>query len=442
MIKTVAELEQALLARMPEHQLRPRLEPTARAAALLGDPQKSFRVIHVTGTNGKTSTTRMIERLLREHKLRTGRFTSPHLVRLNERIAVDGEAVSDEVLVEIWNDIEPILRIVDAELDAEGEAKLTYFEALTLLAFSVFADAPVDVLVLEVGMGGTWDSTNIADGDVAVFTPIDIDHVDRLGSTVREIAETKAGIIKPGAIVVSAEQSPDAASVISEVASKFAERLVVEDHDFSVVGTSSSPVGQKFTLKGLAGTYAELFMPIHGEHQARNAALALVAVEAFLGNGERRILDDIVRVAFADVASPGRLQVIDREPLTIIDGAHNPHGVRSLASALKNSFGSPKAVGVIGILAGKNADEMLQTLSGCFESVVITASKSDRAIEIDELQALAIKYWDAKKVAIETSVTKALLKAKSILVENKLGAIVVTGSLSVVGETLATIQED
>jgi dihydrofolate synthase / folylpolyglutamate synthase len=210
LIKTAKDVEKALLDRIPEHQLRPRLEPTARAAAMLGDPQKLYRIVHVTGTNGKTSTSRMIERLLREHSLRTGRFTSPHLTRINERIAIDGESVSDEIMVEIWNDIEPILGLVDAELDAEGESPLTYFEALTLLAFAIFADAPVDVLVLEVGMGGEWDSTNVADGDVAVFTPIDLDHTDRLGKTVAEIAKTKSGIIKPSAVVVSATQEPTA----------------------------------------------------------------------------------------------------------------------------------------------------------------------------------------------------------------------------------------
>jgi dihydrofolate synthase/folylpolyglutamate synthase len=441
LIKTVAELEQALLARMPEHQLRPRLEPTARAAALLGDPQKSYRVIHVTGTNGKTSTARMIERLLREHQLRTGRFTSPHLVRFNERIAVDGEAVSDEILVEIWNDIEPILGLVDAELAAEDEPILTYFEALTLLAFAVFADAPVDVLVLEVGMGGTWDSTNIADGDVAVFTPIDIDHADRLGSTIAEIASTKAGIIKPGAIVVSAKQQPEVQEILTSKAKEVAERFVLAGKDFDVIDSSPSPVGQNFSLKGLAGSYEDMFMPIHGEHQTSNAAVALAAVEAFLGNGERRILDDIVRVAFADVSSPGRLQVIDREPLTILDGAHNPHGVRSLASALKHSFASPKAIGVIGILSGKNADEMLETLSQSFAKVIITSAKTERAIEADELGALATKYWGSD-VEIVPSVAKAYQVAKETLHRDGLEAIVFTGSLSVVGEVLALIQED
>ncbi|MEY4275663.1 MAG: hypothetical protein RIS26_126 [Actinomycetota bacterium] len=438
MIKNVKELEQALLARMPEHQLRPRLEPTARAASLLGDPQKSYRVIHVTGTNGKTSTTRMIERLLREHSLRTGRFTSPHLVRINERIALDGEAVGDDTLVEIWNDIEPILEIVDAELEASDEPKLTYFESLTLLAFAVFADAPIDVLVLEVGMGGEWDSTNIADGDVAVFTPIDIDHADRLGSTITEIAKTKAGIIKLGAIVVSAKQQPEAMVQIEAKTSATAERLVRFGKDFQVLASSSELKGQRFDLKSMAGEYRDLFVPLYGEHQVENAAVALAAVEAFLGNGERRILDDIVRVAFADVASPGRLQVISREPLTIVDGAHNPHGAKALAKALKENFGAPKAIGVIGILAGKEAESMLQTWQDSFDEVIVTASKSDRSIDVEDLAELAQKFWGSEKVATASSVARAIQLAQEANPE----AIVVTGSLSVVGEALASIQED
>ena len=402
MIKTVKDVEQALLARVPEHNLRPRLEPTARAAALLGDPQKLYRIIHVTGTNGKTSTTRMIERLLREHSLRTGRFTSPHLTKLNERIAVDGESISDEIMVEIWNDIEPILGLVDAELDAEGELPLTYFEALTLLAFAIFADAPVDVLVLEVGMGGEWDSTNVADGDVAVFTPIDLDHSDRLGNTVAEIAATKAGIIKPNAVVVSAAQESTALAELQSRTKAIGERFASYGPNFEAFNVVPDGKGQRFSVRSLAGEYTDLFMPLYGEHQAQNAALAIAAVEAFLGNGERRILDDIVRVAFADASSPGRLQVVSREPLTIVDGAHNPHGVRSLVAALQTNFGSPKAVGVIGVLADKNADEMLQILSSSFDHVVITASKSERSLEQAELASLAEKYWPQKPGRLES----------------------------------------
>ena len=442
MIKTVKDLEQALLARIPEHQLRPRLEPTARAASLLGDPQKLYRIIHVTGTNGKTSTTRLIERLLREHSLRTGRFTSPHLIRINERIAVDGEPVSDEILVEIWNDIEPILQLVDAELEVTGEQPLTYFEALTLLAFSVFADAPVDVLVLEVGMGGEWDSTNIADGDVAVFTPIDIDHVDRLGKTVEEIAKTKSGIVKPGSIVVSADQTPEVMAVLSEKAQNVAERMVSYGTDFSATSVVAEQKGQRFTISGLAGEYRELFMPLYGSHQAENAALALAAVEAFLGNGERRILDDIVRVAFADIASPGRFQILSRTPLTIVDGAHNPHGIKSLIKTLQTGFGSPKAIAIVGVLAGKDAEEMLSMLAPSFEQVIITASKSDRSLESSELEMLAGKFWGEGSVTTSSSVAKAMQDARELVQKHNLEAIVITGSLSVVGEAMAFVQEE
>ncbi|MEY4310622.1 MAG: hypothetical protein RLZ71_548, partial [Actinomycetota bacterium] len=221
--KKAKAVEAALLTRIPENKLRPRLEPTRRAVELIGDPQKSYRVIHITGTNGKTSTTRFVERILREMGLRTGRFTSPHLVHLNERMSIDGAPVSNEVLVEVWNDIAPILEIVDAELEAAGETKLTFFEALAVLGFAVFADAPVDVLVLEVGMGGEWDSTNVADGDVAVFTPISLDHVERLGSTIAEIAKTKSGIIKPGAFVLTSEQPSEALEVLRAKAADVAD---------------------------------------------------------------------------------------------------------------------------------------------------------------------------------------------------------------------------
>ncbi|MEY4553921.1 MAG: hypothetical protein RL197_348 [Actinomycetota bacterium] len=441
MIKTVKDVEKALQLRIPEHQLRPRLEPTARAAALLGDPQKLYRIIHVTGTNGKTSTTRMIERLLREHSLRTGRFTSPHLTKLNERIAIDGESVSDEILVEIWNDIEPILGLVDAELDAEGELPLTYFEALTLLAFAIFADAPVDVLVLEVGMGGEWDSTNVADGDVSVFTPIDLDHADRLGNTIAEIAKTKAGIIKADAVVVSASQQPSAMKELEAKTNALADRIVSYGPGFEAFNVVPDGKGQRFSVRSLAGEYTDLFMPLYGEHQAQNAALAIAAVEAFLGNGERRILDDIVRVAFADASSPGRLQVVSREPLTIVDGAHNPHGVRSLVSALENNFGAPNAVGVIGVLADKNAEDMLGSLADSFQHVVVTASRSERSIEQDNLAVIAEKVWPGE-VTVSGGVALAMQVAREIATERDFEAIVITGSLSVVGEALKTIQEE
>jgi len=431
------EVMDALLTRIPENKLRPRLEPTRRAVELLGDPQKSYRVIHVTGTNGKTTTTRIIERILRELGLRTGRFTSPHLVRLNERMAIDGEPVGDQQLAEVWADIEPILDMVDAELLAAGDTKLTFFEALAVLGFAVFADAPVDVLVLEVGMGGEWDSTNVADGDVAVFTPISIDHAERLGNTIAEIAKTKSGIIKPGAIVVSSEQPAEALEVIEKRSAEIAERIAVYGRDFEVLDVVPDIAGQRFSVKTLTSDYRDLFLPLHGEYQAENAALAISAVEAFFG-ASNRLFDDVLRVAIADSTSPGRLQVVSRKPLTILDAAHNPGGAASLARAMKKSFGAPKTVAVISILNDKDARGLLEALNETAETFVVTKSTSPRAIEVHELEKLAIEIFGADRVRSASGPHSALELAKELVVEG--GAIVVTGSITLVGDVLKNIQ--
>lgn len=431
-----ASVEADLLTRIPENKLRPRLEPTRRAVELLGDPQKLYRVVHVTGTNGKTSTTRFIERLLREHGLRTGRFTSPHLVKINERLSLDGEPVSDERLYTVWQDIAPILEIVDAELLAAGDTKLTFFEALAVLGFAVFADAPVDVLVLEVGMGGEWDSTNVADGDVAVFTPIDFDHVERLGSTIAEIAKTKSGIIKPDAIVISAKQPADAENVLRAVAGERAESISFFGDSFDVVSTEINALGQTVTIKSLAGEYSDLNLPVHGSYQAQNAALAVAAVEAFLGGGTQRIMDDVVRAAFADFSSPGRLQIVGREPLTILDAAHNPSGAESLANALKDSFGSPYAIGVLSVLADKNARGLLEALDDSFVEFVITQSSSPRALAAEELAELAREVFGADRVKVQANPQWAIAEAGKALPAGQAAAIVVTGSITLVGDVL------
>lgn len=430
------QVEEALLTRIPEHKLRPRLEPTRRAVELMGDPQKSYRIVHVTGTNGKTSTTRMIERVLREMGLRTGRFTSPHLVRLNERMALDGEPVSDQVLFEVWEDITPVLEIVDAELEAAGDTKLTFFEALAVLGFAVFADAPVDVLVLEVGMGGEWDSTNVADGDVAVFTPISIDHAERLGNTVAEIAKTKSGIIKPGAYVISSPQDDEALNVLRSKAAETADHFALFGSEFEATNIRVEPGGQRFDIRGLAREYKDLFIPLHGAHQVQNAAVAVAAVEAFVGGGTNPIVDDVIRAALADVSSPGRLQIISRDPLTILDAAHNPGGAATLAQALRENFDSPKAVGVISMLGDKDAENFFETLRNSFERVVVTQSSSPRAVEFSELAVTAAKHF--KVVDTAPNAKAALALARSFQPE----AIVVAGSISLAGDVLKDIQMD
>ena len=430
------EVEDVLLARVPENKIRPRLEPTARLAELLGDPQKAYRVIHVTGTNGKTSTSRFIERLLREHGLRTGRFTSPHLVKLNERMSLDGEPVSDERLYNVWTEIEPIVGLVDAELEAAGEDALTFFEVLAVLGFAIFADAPVDVLVLEVGMGGEWDSTNVADGDVAVFTPISLDHMDRLGETIEEIAKTKAGIIKPGAIVLTSAQPPAAMKVLMERAATVGEKFLAFGKDFVVSKVTLNKLGQTVSVRAVAGEYEDLNLPVHGEYQAENSALAVAAVEAFLGGGAQRIMDDVVRASFADFSSPGRLQIVNRDPLTILDAAHNEDGAKSLVKALKESFGSPYAVGVVSILAEKNARALLQILDDSFVEFLITQSESARAIPAEDLAELAREVFGADRVHVQANPQWALAEAAKLLSPTLASAIVVTGSVTLVGQVL------
>ena len=429
-----------LVLRIPENKIRPRLEPTRRAVELLGDPQRSYRVIHVTGTNGKTSTTRFIECILREHGLRTGRFTSPHLVRLNERMALDGEPVSDEQLISVYSDIEPILEFVDQELAAEGENPLTFFEALAVLGFAVFADAPVDVLVLEVGMGGAWDSTNVADGDVAVFTPIGLDHMDRLGNTVEEIADTKSGIIKPGSVVVSSVQERGVLAVLENAAKQKAEAFKLQGRDFEVREYVPSSTGQLISISGLAGSYGPYQAPVFGSHQGQNLAVAVAAVEAFLGGGQIQIADDILRSAISDVSSPGRLQLINTVPNLLLDGAHNPAGALILARALRAEFSEKPLVGVIAVLADKDATGLFSNLAGVFESVVLTQSSSPRSMPVAELESLAKDRLGQETESI-SDFKLALERAKHRAIEID-GTVVVTGSITLVGDVIKLIQEE
>ncbi len=429
-----------LMKRVPENKIRPRLEPTKRAVELLGDPQRSYRVIHITGTNGKTSTTRFIERILREHGLRTGRFTSPHLLKFTERMAIDGEPVSDEVLYGVYVDIEPILELVDLELAAQTEAPLTFFEALSVLGFAVFADAPVDVLVLEVGMGGAWDSTNVADGDVAVFTPVGLDHMDRLGNTISEIAETKSGIIKQGALVVTSDQSAEAIQVLKRVSSEKAEGLFELGSDFFVESHEATTTGQRVSVSGLAGKYGPYEAPVFGIHQSANLAVAIAAVESFLGGGKVPIADDVLRSAVADLSSPGRLQLVRTEPALLLDGAHNPAGAKTLAVSLKSEFSEKPLVGLLAVLSDKDVAGVFSEVAGCFERLVVTESTSNRSLEISALEAIANEQSGTSVEAVP-GVREALERARTIAREID-GMVVVTGSISLVGDVLQILQEE
>ena len=423
-----------LYARQPEQHVRPRLEPTKRLVELMGDPQRNFGIIHITGTNGKTSTARIIERILREHGLRTGRLTSPHLVSFNERIALDGEPVSDEFLVDTYRDNKPLMEFVDRELSEQGEVSLTFFEAFTALAFQLFSDAPIDVLVLEVGMGGEWDATNVADADVAVFTSIDLDHQKSLGSTVEEIAATKAGIIKPNSLVVSSSQYPG----VIEVLKSRAPELKLSGTDFGVSEISSDGFGTRFSVQGLANEYPLIWMPIIGHHQAQNAATAIAAVELFLGEGNRPIADEVLRAAMADAVSPGRLQVVSKDPLIVLDGAHNPAGVRSLNQAIEQHFGSPMRLGLVAMLSDKDLSGTVAELAKTFDRVICTSPRSPRGLPAGEL-ATYFEEYGVEVIAQESDPAAAFNLASRLASEDK-AALFVTGSLYLIGDVLAEIQ--
>jgi len=432
---------QDLLGRVGELGLQPRLAPTRRVVELLGDPQRAYPIVHITGTNGKTSTSRMIESILRASGLRTGLLTSPHLVRLNERIMIDGEPISNEGLVTNWQDIQPYVAMVDAELDTAGEPHLTFFEAFTALAFASFADAPVDVAVIEVGMGGEWDSTNVGDGQVAVFTPIALDHTKRLGSTIAEIARTKAGIIKPAAAVVSAAQTPEALAELERAAQLTESSIAVQGTAFSLLSNTVAVGGQVISVKGLAGTYSELFLPLFGDHQAQNAAVAIAAVEAFIGGGTQPLAHDVVEEGLATATSPGRLQVIGIEPTVIIDAAHNPHGAEALAKAIGSYFTFDEVTVVLGVLADKDARGIVRALAPIAARFQVTQSSSERAIPADRLEELVAELTESGVSHEFDDLESALDDAREWAAAAPRRAVLVTGSITMIGDTLVLAGE-
>ncbi|HEX8498187.1 MAG TPA: folylpolyglutamate synthase/dihydrofolate synthase family protein [Actinomycetales bacterium] len=430
------EVERLVLARAPENDVDPSLEAITALMDLMGDPQKAFPVIHITGTNGKTSTARMVERLLRELGLRTGRFTSPHLVDVRERIAFDGEPIDAERFVAAWDDIAPYLAIVDERSRAADEAPINYFQVLTAMAFSAFADAPVDVAVVEVGLGGTWDSTNVADGQVAVITPIGLDHERLLGSTVDAIAAEKAGIIKAGATAVLAEQPPEAADVLAERVREVGARPLVEGRQFGVLHREVAVGGQVVTVRGIGGDYADLYLPLHGAHQAHNLATAIAAVEAFFGGGEQPLDLELVQSAVAQMSSPGRLEVVRTSPTVVVDAAHNPAGTVVVAAALQEAFSFRRLVGVVGVLRDKDAAGMLEVLEPVLDEVVVTASTSARATDPEDLAAAARDVFGDDRVHVVRSLPDALELAVTLAEQDgEVGAgVLVTGSVTMAAE--------
>ncbi|MDO5682059.1 MAG: Mur ligase family protein [Propionibacteriaceae bacterium] len=429
-----------LTARWPEHRIAPSLDRIRAVTELLGDPQRACPVIQITGTNGKGSTAIMIEALLRAAGLRTGRYSSPHLVDVTERIAIDGQPISRERFAEVWADIKPYVEIVD-EQQLQG-APMTFFEVLTAMAYAAFADAPVDVMIIEVGLGGTWDATNIADAQVAVVMPIDLDHTHILGGTLTEIAGEKAGIIKPGAHAILAGQPVEAAKVLLEHCADVGALVHREGLDFGLLDRKQAVGGQLIRLNGAAGPVDDIHLPLHGVHMARNAAVALAAVEAFLGL--KALPEDLVREGFAEVRAPGRLEAIRQSPPIVLDGAHNAAAAAASAEAMVEAYSFEPLVGVFAVMADKDAEAVLRIWEPVMHEIVCTrVASTDRGLGVDELVDLAQEVFGPGRVRRADTIADALDLATTI-VDTDAGrpGIIVTGSVIAAGEARALLATD
>lgn len=429
-------MEDALLSRWPETRLEPSLDRIEAILELLGDPQRSYPAIHLTGTNGKTSTARMVEALVTALGLRVGRFTSPHLESMTERISLDGEPLSDEAFVAAFNDVAPYTHLVDEQ----GDHPLSFFETTVAMAYAAFADAPVDAAVVEVGMGGAWDATNVLDARVAVLTPIAVDHARYLGATPAAVAAEKVGIIKAGATVVTAVQPDEVVPLVVERCAEVGATLAREGIEFGVSSRVPAVGGQMVSLQGLRGSYDEIFLPLYGAHQAQNAALALAAVEAFVG-GDDPLDAEVVAQAFSEVTSPGRLEIIRRSPTIVLDAAHNPHGAEALVAALEDSFTFSPLVGVVGVMADKDHEALLSELEPVLAQIVCTQNSTQRSMPASELAELAIGIFGEDRVLESARLEDAIDVAAGLAEQGGdsgeaigSGAVLVTGSVVTVGE--------
>ncbi|WP_067497107.1 folylpolyglutamate synthase/dihydrofolate synthase family protein [Actinoplanes sp. TFC3] len=403
---------------------------------VLGSPQRAYPAIHLTGTNGKTSTARMIDSLLRAHGLHTGRYTSPHLETVRERISLDGEPVSEERLAATFDEVAPLADLIDQR----AAEPLTYFDMTTAMAYAAFADAPVDIAVVEVGLGGEEDATNVIEAGVCVITPIGLDHTEWLGDTIEDIAWAKAGIIHKGATVITALQTEEAMRPLLERTAEMGATLAREGSEFGVVQRDQAVGGQLLTLQGLGGVYDEIFLPLFGAHQAQNAALALAAVEAFLGAGANRQLEaDLVREGFAAVDSPGRLERVRSAPTILLDGAHNPHGMAATVNALEEEFAFRHLVAVVAVLGDKDVSGLLELMEPLVARLVVTQNSSPRSMPVTELAQIASDIFGEDRVTVTQTMPDAIEEAVVLAEEDTDGelsgvGVLITGSVVTVAD--------
>jgi len=455
-IAALLQVEHLLDQRWPETKIEPSTTRIAALLELLGSPQRAYPSIHVAGTNGKTSVVRLIDSLLTALHRRTGRTTSPHLQSAVERISIDGKPITPAQYVETYREIEPFVEIIDAQSQA-GELgpvgpRMSKFEVLVAMAFAAFADAPVDVAVVETGLGGKWDATNVIDAPVAVITPIGIDHVDFLGDTIAKIAAEKAGIITKqnvdvvpdgmdvDTVAIIGQQTPEAMEVLMAQAVSVDAAVAREDSEFAVRRREIAVGGQLLELQGLGGIYTDIFLPLHGEHQAHNAVVALAAVEAFFGAGAQRQLDvDAVRAGFAAVVNPGRLERMRSAPTVFIDAAHNPAGAAALASALDTEFDFRFLLGVVSVMGDKDVDGILAAFEPAFDQIVVTNNGSPRAMDVEELAMRAEERFGPDRVIRAATLPDAIETATALIEESGQddgfsgAGMVITGSVVTAG---------
>ncbi|MEO3800148.1 folylpolyglutamate synthase/dihydrofolate synthase family protein [Nonomuraea sp. B1E8] len=422
-----------------EWDFEPTLDRIAALLDVLGSPQRAYPVMHIAGTNGKTSTARLAEALLRERNLRVGRFTSPHLVSMRERITVDGAPLSEERFAEVYEEIIPYVELTDTQ-----GRRIQFFELLTAMAFAAFADTPVDVAVVEAGMGGSWDATNVADGTVSVITPISLDHTDRLGPDIPSIAAEKAGIIKAGSTAVFAQQELPAAEVLMRRAADVGAVVAREGLEFGVLNREVALGGQLLTLRGLKGVYDEVYLPLHGAHQAGNAVCALAAVEALTG-GDDPLDVDLVRQAFSEVASPGRMEVVRRTPAVVVDAAHNPAGMQATLEGLHEAFDFAKVIGVVAVMRDKDVDALLELLEPVLDEIIVTRNSSPRSMTPQELGSLAVPVFGEERVHVVDRLDDAIDQGIGIAdAEGEFSGtgVLITGSVVTAGDARLLLKAD
>ena len=438
-LEVIKIIEAALMKRWPESKIEPSLDRISALVDALGSPQLSYPTVHIGGTNGKTSTSRMVDALFSELDYRTGRFTSPHLESFLERISIKREAIAPAELISTYNDIALYLDLIDSRSDIP----ISYFEALTAMAFVAFAEHPVDIGIIEVGMGGDWDATNVVQSAVSVLMPIGLDHTEYLGETIEEIARTKAGIIKPESHVVLAAQEPEVARILLE---KVVEKSAIpyrEGIEFALIKRDIAVGGQLISVRGVHGEYTDIYLPLHGAHQAANAAVAIATVEAFVGV---KLDEELVRAAFANVSSPGRLEILHRDPTVIVDAAHNPHGSTALADTIRNEFDFESIFCVLGILGEKDVKGVLKALEPFVDRLIVTKSDSPRALPVAELFAEAVLVFGNDRVFKEddlnSAITYAMEQATLInQVSDGVSAVLITGSVVTAGSARVILRK-